>query len=118
RELWTICTDLAEEGEPPAFERVLTRIDCPDLKSLAVWIDEQAQLRDVAGKLSAEPGDKSPGLLNQVQEQMKRRRDHSVRESLRLDLAPHTNEELTDEVGAKLMQSRLMIQRRMTKKQL
>lgn len=86
RELWSVYTDLAEEGALPTFERVLTRIDCPDLKNLAVWIDDEARLKDVPGKLAQDgSADGSSGLLSQVLHRMKWRREKSAHEALRVD---------------------------------
>ncbi len=52
RDLLGVCFDLADQGEPLEFSRVLAQLECPHLKSLAVWIDVQAAARDVAGKLA------------------------------------------------------------------
>lgn len=52
RELLGVCFDLADQGEFPEFTRVLAQLECPHLKSLAVWIDMEAAARDVAGKLA------------------------------------------------------------------
>lgn len=115
RELWTVCTDLAEEGVSPTFERMLTRIDCPDLKSLAVWIDEQARVRDVKGKLAQdESADGSSGLWSQVLHGMKWRREKSAHEALRLDRAsqPAGDGGLTAEAKIQLQQAMQFHQRR------
>lgn len=115
RELWTVCTDLAEEGVSPTFERMLTRIDCPDLKSLAVWIDEQARVRDVKGKLAQdESADNTPGLWSQVLHGIKWRREKSAHEALRLDRASQPAETcgLTDEAKIQLQQAMQFHQRR------
>lgn len=107
RELWTICTDLAEEGASPAFEHVLTRIDCPDTKSLVVWIDEQARLRDVPGKLTRQDaGDDSPGFVAEVLNRMKWRREKSAHQPLRVDPASQPAEAggLSEEMKARLRQ--------------
>jgi DNA primase len=89
RELWIDCLDLAEEGELPAFERVLTRIDCPDLKSLVVWFDEQARLRDLRGKLAQDgtPA-RDSAFVGEIVRRMKLRREKASRTAFRLDGAP------------------------------
>lgn len=118
RELWTVCIDLAEEGEPPTFERVMTRIDCPDLKSLAVWIDEQARLRDVSGLLGLEPSlQRISGLFTQALQRMKWRRDLSAHEALRWDSASPsvTGGNLTAEAKALMQQLTQFHQRRVSK---
>ncbi|OYW20284.1 MAG: DNA primase, partial [Planctomycetales bacterium 12-60-4] len=42
RELLAVCYDVWDHGDLPEFSRVLSALECPQLKSLAVWIDEQA----------------------------------------------------------------------------
>lgn len=54
RELLTHCFDLNDDGWPPGFDKVLSRLECPELKGLVVWIDEQARERDVATKLASD----------------------------------------------------------------
>lgn len=107
RELWTICTDLAEEGADPALEHVLTRIECPDLKSLVVWIDEQARLKDVAGKLTQDDApDGSSSFVGRNLHRMKWRREATAHEALRLNHSSRVAADggLTDEVKAMLQQ--------------
>ncbi len=118
RDLWSVCLDLAEEGEPPTFERVLTRIDCPDLKSLAVWIDEQAQLRGVAGLLGPDRAtQENSDLISQALHRMKWRREKTAHEALRLDTASPsvTGGNLTAEAKALMQQFTLFHQRRASK---
>ncbi|MFO0917741.1 MAG: DNA primase [Planctomycetaceae bacterium] len=115
RELWTICADLAEAGDWPTFDRVLTRIDCPDLKSLAVWLDEQARLRDVAGKLAKDgSGDMPSGLLNNALEGIKWRRARVSHEAAQLGWASQEAPAagLTEETKLMLQQSLQFHQRR------
>ena len=52
RELLSVCFDLADQGECPEFSRVLAQLECPHLKSLAVWIDGRASTHDIAGKIA------------------------------------------------------------------
>ncbi len=115
RELWTICADLAEAGESPTFDRVLARIDCPDLKGLAVWLDEQARLRDVAGKLATDASGESPGgLLNNALEGIKWRRARVSHEAAQLGWASQDAPAvgLTEEAKSMLQQSLQFHQRR------
>lgn len=117
RELWTLCTDLAEEGVSPTFERVLTRIDCPELKSLAVWIDEQARRKELAGKLSQDKSANGvPDLAAQVLHGLKWRREESAHEALRLDRASQPRSAgLTPEAKALMLQMTEFHQRRNAK---
>lgn len=107
RELWTVAIDLAEEGELPTFDRVLTRLECPELKSLAVWIDEQARARDVAGKLTQDDHTADGlGFVPRVLHQMKWRRERSAQDALQRDWASQSAEGgLTDDARALLRQS-------------
>jgi DNA primase len=118
RELWVVCLDLAEEGESPAFERVLTRIDCPDLKSLVVWLDEEARRKDVGGKLSQDgTTGNGHGLWNDVLERMKWRREKTTHEALRrnwIGQALPSRGGLTDDAKALLQQATQFHQRRAT----
>lgn len=85
RELLGVCFDVADQGESPEFSRVLAQLECPHLKSLAVWIDVQAAARDVAGKLAQDAatqppgaeGSAMPGLLRDVIDGLKWRRQQA-----------------------------------------
>lgn len=75
RELLATCFDMWDHGELPEFGRVLAALECPHLKSLAVWIDEQATARRVADLLMQEAanrsneapsGEQTGGLLQQL----------------------------------------------------
>jgi hypothetical protein len=96
RELLATAFDLWDHGESPDLNRVLTSVDCPHLKSLAVWIDEQATMRNIFGLLQQEasPGSgdqtadgESAGLLRQVLSQLAWRREIDGQEQRRGRLA-------------------------------
>jgi DNA primase len=87
RELLAICFDLWDHGDRPDLNRVLAATECPHLKSLAVWIDERAAERNVAGLLAQEvvppqaagggqqSDAESGGLLRQVLSRLAWRRE-------------------------------------------
>ncbi len=54
RELLATCFDVWDHGELPQFSRVMDSLECPHLKGLAVWIDEQAAARRLDVLLSQE----------------------------------------------------------------
>ena len=54
RRLLEICYDLAEQGTVPSFENVTLALEDPELKRLAVQIDESARTKEIARILHAE----------------------------------------------------------------
>ncbi len=77
REILSLCFDMQDEGIEPTFERLLSRIECPQQKRLVVWVDEHSPHRSIkktssesqsAGMESAEEG------LRRVIERIKWRR--------------------------------------------
>jgi len=74
RELVAVCFDLADQGEAPALERVLAAVECPHLKRLAVWLDEDAAQRRLAEKLTNAPSVGGAGLLQEILERLSWRR--------------------------------------------
>lgn len=48
RRLFQLCLDVYEQGELPTFERVTSIVEEPDLKSITVWIDQQAREKQIA----------------------------------------------------------------------
>jgi hypothetical protein len=103
--------------------RMLTAMDCPHLKSLAVWIDEQATMRNIAGLLQQElsPGtgghasdSESAGLLRQVLSQLAWRREIDGQEQRRGRLAsrPDTAAGLDPELRDLLQQASSFHQQR------
>ena len=95
RELLAIAYDLWDHGEEPKLNRLLSATECPQLKSLAVWIDERAAGRNIAGLLaqeaaqggSREADGASAGLLQQVLSQLTWRRECDGQEQRRGRLA-------------------------------
>lgn len=45
REVLGVCFDLADHGQEPEVGRVLATMECPHLKRVVVWLDEEAALR-------------------------------------------------------------------------
>lgn len=91
RELLATCYDVWDHGELPEFARVLSSLECPHLKNLMVWIDEQATARRLASLLAqdaelatrpADPGIPSEGLLAQVLRGLTWRREVERQQSL------------------------------------
>lgn len=63
-QLWRLCLDLAEEGVPVSYDLILTRLEDSSLKSLVVWLAENARQKNV-----------TPELLNHTLGAVERRRD-------------------------------------------
>ncbi|MBI1347606.1 DNA primase [bacterium] len=96
RELLAISFDLWEQGDLPEFHRVLSALECPLLKSLAVWIDEQATARKLADQLAqdvaanslgASSTGVSRGLVEQLLVDLKWRREVQRQQELRGQVA-------------------------------
>jgi DNA primase len=100
RELLTVCFDLWDHGEFPELGRVLTEVESPHLKRLAVWLDEEATARGMAEKLAGaaeslvqdapsrgSSGSTKSGLLQQVLDGMKWRRQQVSHETAQGRLA-------------------------------
>jgi DNA primase len=117
RELWAVCLDFLEEGELPTFDRVLTRLDCPDLKRLVVWIDDEARHKDVAGLLVADQEQDEPAFVRELLERMKFRREKTRHETWRLDrqAPPAPEAGLTEEAKQMLQEATRYHERRQAK---
>lgn len=63
--------DLVELGELPLFDRVMLGTEDNALKSLCVWIADQARDKGLERKLQLDVVDGQPGLFRQVMEQVK-----------------------------------------------
>lgn len=88
RELLATCFDVWEHGILPEFSRVLSALECPLLKSLAVWIDEQATARNLSDLLAqdvANPNrtNSATGLFEQLLSDLKWRREVQRQRELR-----------------------------------
>jgi DNA primase len=87
REIYGISLDLFEQGDEPAIGRILAGVESPALKSLIVWIDEQAHGRKVDERLSDD--DSLPlnlrdtGLLASILKGFSQRRAKRSHEALR-----------------------------------
>ena len=78
REILQTCYEVMDEQKAPSFANVMTALEDGELKRLAVWIDEQARLKEVRAKLrdeSTEPVDGCPLLLRRSLDRMKWRRE-------------------------------------------
>ena len=122
RELLTVCFDVHDDGWLPSFDKVLSQLECPDLKGLIVWIDEQARERDIAGKLAQDAAlggaDSSESLLRQVLNGLKWRRTqetHRAAQGPQIE-RPRDAMKLTQETLDRLQQASQFHQQRTAKK--
>ena len=122
RELLTVCFDLSDDGQLPSFDKVLSRLECPDLKGLIVWIDEQAREREIATKLAEDAAregtDSFNGLLRQVLDGLKWRRTQDSHRAAqgRMIERPREMTNLTQETLDLLQQASQFHQRRSARK--
>lgn len=126
RELLAVCYDLDDHGELPVLGRVLAAVECPHLKRLAVWIDEEAAAHGVAQKLAATVDHATPdastadasAFLRQVIDGVTWRRKRASHETAKGRLAerldPTTS--LDPELRELLQQSASFHQQRAAKK--
>jgi hypothetical protein len=112
RDLLTVCYDLADEGWPPTFDRVLSYWECPDMKGLIVWLDEQARDRDLATRLAQDAAsqrgtDHPEGLIRQVLDKLKWRRTRESHQAAQSSLIerPQETKKLTDETRELLLKA-------------
>lgn len=114
RDLLTVCFDLADEGWPPSFDRVLSHWECPDMKGLIVWLDEQARERDLAKRLAQDAAaaaaggtDQPEGLVRQVLDKLKWRRTRDLHQASQTSLIerPQETQKLTDETRELLLKA-------------
>lgn len=85
RELLLVILDVCELGEEPTFERVMLQIENPELKTLAVWVSDQARLKGLESKLH-EIINGVPSLFLQNIDRVKwRREERTHREALAHD---------------------------------
>ncbi len=122
RELLTVCFDVHDDGWLPSFDKVLSQLECPDLKGLIVWIDEQARERDIAGRLAQDAAlvgtDPSESLLRQVLNGLKWRRTqetHRAAQGPQIE-RPRDAMKLTQETLDRLQQASQFHQQRTAKK--
>lgn len=66
RELFNLCCDLAEQGRLPSYSTVLAELECPELKRLAVWIDDQAHARGLPARLNSESASTLEAAVGEV----------------------------------------------------
>ena len=122
RELLTVCFDVHDDGWLPSFDKVLSQLECPDLKGLIVWIDEQARERDIAGKLAQDAAlggaDSPESLLRQVLNGLKWRRTQETHRAAQGPVIerPRDAMKLTQETLDRLQQASQFHQQRTAKK--
>lgn len=89
RDLLKICFELTTEHSGPAYERVLDAINDGNLKGLAVWIDEQARLKDVRSRLrdGTAGTDGCPHFLRQSIAQLAWRREEQSQGRIAVELS-------------------------------
>jgi DNA primase len=82
RAVLQVCFDLLDHDETPTFERINAAIEDLALKRLIVWIDEQARLKEIAGKLKDNlmnpVGATAPQYLMLTLEPLRFRRDEQL----------------------------------------
>lgn len=86
RDLLAACYDLADHGQFPDLAGVLSHLECPLLKGLVVWIDDQAVQHRVAEKLTLD-GTGPNALLSEVVAGLQWRRSEASQEVNRGRLA-------------------------------
>ena len=111
RELLQFVYDVIELGELPTFQRVTLEIERAELKSLAVWIEDQARLKGVEAKLR--DFDDGPGLLRQVLNGLKWRREEMSHQA-ELNRQAMAGQSVQDDVRARLMKAHAFHRRRAT----
>jgi hypothetical protein len=119
RDLLTTCFDLSDEGGSPSFDKLLSRWDCPDMKGLIVWLDEQAREKDLANRLAqdaaAQRGTDHPaGLIRIVLDNLKWRRTQKMHHATQTPLIerPQESKKYSDEMKDVLAKSMQFHQRR------
>lgn len=104
RDVLGVCYDLADEGWSPSFDRVLSHWECPEMKGLVVWLDEQAREKDLANRLAQDAAaqrgvDHPEGLVRLVLDKLKWRRTQQMHQATQASLIerPQETRKLTDE---------------------
>lgn len=119
RRLYEIGLRFAESTETPGFDRYLSAVEHPDLKRLAVWIDDQARAKGVHAQLQdIEAGGDCPRFLRRSISNLKWRREEQAQQqaAVRLTAAGEGSRGLDAEAEALLRQASEFHQRRATRK--
>ena len=119
KRLYEIGLDFAAIEAAPTFEQLLGAIEHPDLKRLAVWIDEQARDKDVLHQLQdAKADDGCPLFLRRSIDNLKWRREAQSHQNavVALTAASDGPRGLDAEAEALLRQASEFHQRRATRK--
>lgn len=119
KRLYEIGLNLAAIEAEPSFEQFLGAIEHPDLKRLAVWIDEQARVKGVPRQLhDAKADDGCPLFLRRALDELVWRREEQSQKSavVALTAAGEGPRGLDAEALALLKQAGEFHQRRATRK--
>lgn len=121
RELLAACYRLLEQGRTPDFDAIMLALEDPDLKRLAVWIDEGLHARNVHTRIEngeTESPDGCPSSLRRSIDMLKWRRDEEShgRIALQLSAQREGTPTLDDQAADLLRQATEFHQRRATKR--
>ncbi|MEZ6055316.1 MAG: DNA primase [Planctomycetaceae bacterium] len=118
RRLLVIGLQFASGSETLTFERYCSAIEHPQLKQLAVWIDEQARRKNVRNQLAEmSAGDGCPLFLRRSIESLSWRREEQSQQQAAVELsAGEGSRNLDAEAEALLRQASEFHQRRATRK--
>jgi DNA primase len=119
RRLYEIGLAFAQSKEAPGFERYLAAIEHPDLKRLAVWIDDQARAKGVNVQLQETEADGGcPLFLRRAISNLKWRREEQAQQqaAVKLTAAGDGPRGLDAEAESLLRQASEFHQRRATRK--
>lgn len=119
KRLYEIGLSFASIEASPTFEQLLGAIEHPDLKRLAVWIDEQARAKGVPDQLQdAKADDGCPLFLRRSIDNLKWRREEQSHQNVAVELAATSDgpRGLDAAAEALLRQASEFHQRRATRK--
>ncbi|MBL8851868.1 MAG: DNA primase [Planctomycetaceae bacterium] len=120
RDLLGICYELTTDGNGPTLHRVLDATENQELKRLAVWIDDQARMKNVRALLDEGTAgtDGCPRFLRRSIEQFAWRREEQSQERIAVELSAEGDgtHRIDEAAEAKLRQLTQFHQRRATSK--
>ncbi|MFG0334520.1 MAG: DNA primase [Maioricimonas sp. JB049] len=121
RELLAACYRLLDEGRVPDFDAVMLTLDDPDLKRLAVWIDEGLHAKNVHARVDdgeQKSPDGCPTFLRRSIDNLKWRRDAESNGRIALQLSAQRDgtPTLDEQAEDLLRQATEFHQRRATKR--
>ena len=119
RDLLSICYQLTTEDSSPTLHRVLDATENQELQRLAVWIDDQARIKDVRALLAESTAgtDGCPHFLRRSIDQFAWRREEQSQERIAVELSAESDgvHRLDEAAEAKLRQLTQFHQRRASK---